>query len=521
MKQSPWPRTVPELSEGVNRRHSLGLLVAISVGTASVMWMTPPSVFSTDILPVMAVTTLFTLLLTVVLGCAIAHSKPAKVLVYRLILLIWWFLLVCEVVFERTGDSSEAYQSHFSAQAYGEGIVWGLAFLVLAILSIQQPVYLRHLFSRPYKWITLFAAVCLASVSYSPGRTYAGAWGFKLLLVVLLLQFGASMLVSLADIVTFLKVTLSAFFVLTIAPAIEALSNSSTAFEGVGGRLNYGPDALAMRAALLLLISVILYSLERRKIMLFTGLVGSAVMLMSMGKTAIIACVFSVLLFFLLQRQVARSVAVLLGVALVALAVLTVTPVGNHLAYYHGTATFTGRTLIWVEAVGPMRQKWLLGHGYLSTNFFALDQSGGLLADFVNLHNGFLEVAYNNGIIGVAVLLTIHFVMLRNIFRCFRGAANLRSRGLGDRRSQRAYLLAVGSLALYANLAINGLFNASFGGKAMSPFMLFLALFVMVDLLRGHIAEVCGTSLGLRRGSVAVSRPCLDAHSPVSSHYPI
>jgi len=465
-----------------------GWLIAISIATAYVIQRAPDSVLSVDAVPVAIVAVLFAFLLAVALGSAVTRNQPPKVVVYRLTLLIWWVILVCEVVFDRMGDSTQSYASHFSVQAYGEGIVWVLAFVVLAILSLQQPNYLRHLFTGSYKWITLFSMVCLASVAYSPGKTYAGAWAFKLLLVILLLQFGASMLSGVADLVTLLKVTLWAFFILALVPAIEALYNYSTAFEGVGGRLNAGPDALSLTGASLLLLSVILYAIEKRKTMIFTGFLGCAVMLLSLGKTAIVAGVFSVMLFLLLQKQVARMAAVLLGIAAVAFVVLSVTPLASHLQSYEGAATLTGRTFIWTTALAAIRQNWLIGHGYLST-YFSWNRNSGLVAGFVNLHNGFLEVAYNNGVIGLAVLLMIHFAILRNLWRSIRGASRLRARAPRDRRNVQAYLLSVGSLALYANLTINGLFNTTFGGRPTSPFMLFLALFVMVDVLRRQIGE--------------------------------
>ena len=467
---------------------TVGWIIAISVVAGWVISRAPVSILSADAVPVVVVAAVFAFLLAVALGSAVTRNQPARVVVYRLTLLIWWVILVCETVFDRVGDSTQSYESHFSVQAYGEGIVWVLAFGVLAILSLQQPNYLRHLFSGSYKWITLFALICLASVSYSAGKTYAGAWAFKLLLVILLLQFGASMLGGLSDIVTFLKVTLWAFFFLTLVPAIEALANFSTAFEGVGGRLNVNPDALSLTSASLLLLSVILYSIEKQKVFIFTGFLGSAVMLLSLGKTAIVAGVFSVMLFLLLQKQVARTAAVLLGIAAVAFVVLSVTPLASHLQSYEGAATLTGRTFIWTTAIAAIRQNWLLGHGYLST-YFSWSRNSGLVAGFVNLHNGFLEVAYNNGVIGLAVLLMIHLMILRNIFRSIRGASALRARAPRDPRSTQAYLLAVGSLALYANLTVNGLFNTTFGGRPTSPFMLFLALFVIVDLLRKQITE--------------------------------
>jgi O-antigen ligase len=227
------------------------------------------------------------------------------------------------------------------------------------------------------------------------------------------------------------------------------------------------------------------------------------VMLLSLGKTAIVAGVFSVMLFLLLQKQVARSAAVFLGITAVAFVILSVTPLASHLESYQGASTLTGRTFIWTTALSAIRQKWLFGHGYLST-YFSWGRNSGLVAGFVNLHNGFLEVAYNSGIFGLLVLLMIHFAILRNVWRSIRGASVLRARAPRDPRSAQAYLLSVGALALYANLSINGLFNTTFGGRPTSPFMLFLAVFVMVDVLRRQIAE------RLRATAANVKRPRAD-----------
>jgi hypothetical protein len=476
---------ISQFSSASIKKPVLVWLIAISALSAVAIWMAPLDFFSTDIIPLVVVGTVFALLLVVVLGLAITRNQPMRVIIYRLTLLIWWTVLVCETIFDRLGDRTQASESHFSVQAYGEGIVWVLAFLALAALSLQRPQYLRRLFSGLNKWITLFALVCVFSVAYTPARTYAGAWAFKLVLVTLLLQLSASVLGGIGDIVTFLRVSLWGFFVLTVVPAVETFGDPSSAFEGVGGRLNTlpGPDALTLTGALLLLLSVILYSLEKNRVMIFTGFVASIVMIMSMGKSAILASLFSVMLFLLLQKQLGRSIIVLLGIGAVAFGVLSLTPVAQHLESYQGATTLTGRTVIWSEGLAAMKQKWLLGHGYLSSYF---DTVG-------HLHNGFLEVTYNSGIIALAIMLVLHFMILRNSYLAIRDAALLRAERPYDRESSRAYILAVGSLALYANLTINGMFNATFGGRPKSPFMLFIALFLLVNLLRRYIANKLGS----------------------------
>ena len=184
------------------------------------------------------------LLLLFGLSSVVTRTGAATAAVYRLTLLIWWFVLICEVVFDHTGSGVEASAGNFSAQAYGEAMMWVMAFGALAIISLQQREYLRQLFSGSYKWVALLALVCTLSSVLSPGRAYSAGWAFKLVLVVLLLQLMSSVMVNVDDVLTFLKVSLWAFFILAVVPATIAFSDPSTAFEGVGGRLNAGPDPM-------------------------------------------------------------------------------------------------------------------------------------------------------------------------------------------------------------------------------------------------------------------------------------
>ena len=94
----------------------------------------------------------------------------------------------------------------------------------------------------------------------------------------------------------------------------------------------------------------------------------------------------------------------------------------------------------------------------------------------VHLHNGFLEVAYNNGMLGELLLLTIHFMMLRNIFSSMKTCKILRNLRPFSEQAWHAYLLTIGCLALYVHTFLQGLLGGHFGGRCMSPYMLWLAL---------------------------------------------
>jgi hypothetical protein len=70
----------------------------------------------------------------------------------------------------------------------------------------------------------------------------------------------------------------------------------------------------------------------------------------------------------------------------------------------------------------------------------------------------------------------IHGVIVRNLFKTIRG--NI---------TQPAQRLSVGCAALYANLLINGMFNATFSGRANAPFMMLMALVVISDRLAQEV----------------------------------
>jgi O-antigen ligase len=119
-----------------------------------------------------------------------------------------------------------------------------------------------------------------------------------------------------------------------------------------------------------------------------------------------------------------------------------------------------------------IRQKPILGHGYLSSEFVEF-QVNAVEWAAPHLHNGFLEAVYNNGVPGLGVIVVICFIIPRNLYRVLRAASS----------TDPIYRIAAGCLALYAFLLINGFFNSSFGGKATAPFMLLLSLVVVSNKL--------------------------------------
>lgn len=465
----------------------LTVVGVIAIGAVLVFQMLPTSAFSDEGVTTGIVAGLFMVMLCLALAATRACSVDYALAQRRAGFFIWWFLLISEAIFDHMGDTVRSFEGSFSPQAYGEGLIWALSFLAVVVLSVGRPGYLRELFRAQNKWLSLFAVACLVSAVFSPAQLYALAWAFKLILVILLLQLCCSAMESLDDIVVFLRITMWAFFILSAAPIAVAIAYPETAF--VNGRLP-DPTFLSPIAASLMLLAIILLSLKRRTSYLIAGFFGAGVMIFAFGKAGIAAGILSALLFYLLQRKLKVGAMLVIGLAVLGIAVASFTPVASYVHFYAGTqqaGSLTGRTDVWAAAAPAMRQNFLFGRGYLAS-YFAWAFAKNRLSTAGHLHNGFLEVMYNNGIVGLVPILVFFWVTAKNLLQSLGTASrNQRSR---DQRWSQVYLLTLGCVVMFVNLFLNGLFEASFGARAVSLFMLLIAVFCLSRLLLRFSAEL-------------------------------
>jgi O-Antigen ligase len=461
---------------------SWGLVAGIAAAAAFgclFMPILPAVSFDDGTVAILADAGLFFVLLCVVISSALVKKVEQRRMIYRLALTIWWMLLVDEVLFARV--NSNFGMGHFSVYAYAEGAMWLVCAAVLLVLTLRKPGYIAQMFTGSFKWVTFFGLLCVISISWAPGPLYALAWGFKLTLAICLLQFCASMMEDISDIQLFLKVTAVAFLFLTVLPVYYATKDPDGFFYE--GRLNADPDLLSPLAASLLVMSMMLYAMTKKRQWVFTGTIAAVIMLLAFGKAGVAGGFIAVGIFMLLQKRVVRSLGVMLGLGALALVIISATPLGNYLETYRGGSTLTGRTVIWGMAIRAMKQTPIMGRGYLGT-YFSWENTSGLVQGAVHLHNGFLEVAYNNGIVGVILLLSIHFMMLRNIFSTLSTCKTLRTLRPDSQEAWHAYLLTIGFLGLYVHTFIQGLLGGHFGGRCMSPYMLWLALAMLTGVVR-------------------------------------
>jgi O-antigen ligase len=472
------------VSRPVQGKSLWGALAAIIGVAAFASWfmrILPAASFDEGTIPILADAALFFVMLCIVVGTAIVKKVDARQTIFRLALTIWWLLLVNEVFFSRVNTSFAIGKGQFSLYAYAEAAMWLACGAVLFILTLRRPQYLRQLFTGTSKWLTFFVAVCVISIAWTPGPAYAMAWSFKLVLAVCLLQLCASLIEDISDLELFLKVTAVAFVFLTVLPVYYATKDPDGFF--LDGRLNADPDLLSPLAASLMVMSLMLYANTKKRYWAGVGVLAAVIMLLAFGKAGVVGGFLAAGLFMLLQRKVVRSLGLLLGLGVLALFIISITPLGAYLQTYEGSSTLTGRTVIWGMAINAMKQTPILGRGYLAT-YFSWENTSGLTQGAVHVHNGFLEVAYNNGALGEFLLLTVHFLMVRNIFGAMKACKTLRTLRPGSQDAWHAYILTIGCLGLYIHTFIQGLLGGHFGGRCMSPYMLWLSLVMMTAVVR-------------------------------------
>jgi O-antigen ligase len=410
---------------------------------------------------------------------------------------VWWMLLISECIFFREGDSTasaKAYSGDFPTAAYGEVMMWGMCLLTVLVLSTRARGFLGKMFEGDYKWPTLFAILCVASCVYSPRPSLGIVWGFKLTLVVLLIQLCATQIHDLRDTTNFLRYTIWAFVIIVLEPVIISIMRGELFDED--GRMStvVSPNALSPEAAIIVLLALTLYSRRKgeglHKSAIVLGFMACVIMILAASKTGIMAAMVAGGLYFVICRRFGSAMTYVAATgALVAILALA-TPFGSYIHAYQqseGAESLSGRTILWSAVKPAIEQKPILGHGYMASEFIGF-QVRDLGWAAPQLHNGFLESAYNTGAIGFLIIVTIMVVIPLNFYRALRRLPP----------TDPIYRISAGGICLYTFLLINGFFNSSFGGKCTSPFMLLLALVVVSSKLAALSARPSTNGENLR-----------------------
>ena len=391
----------------------------------------------------------------------------------RTIFALWWVLLGSEEIFSYMTDDAEGGQ--FSSGAYSEAMMWLFIGLVFLLYTYRNSQYLRTLFTGSYKWVSWFGVVCLFSCAYAEQPKFALAWIVKLFLAILLLAACNYEAKNSDDLRTFLKISQWALVFMVSVPLVRLLFNPATLATGRLYDVGTAPTVLSVDAGLLVLYSLTLSQPGRnsasRNIFVLLGMV---VMLLAAGKTGILGCIFGALAYFMLQGKFKAAGRFLLIVLVVGSLLVVFTPLGTYLKFYLGSGqagSVTGRSDVWAAGWQLIKAKIFLGRGFMSSRFLAYKINVVWMPN--HLHNGFLEVMYNNGLVGLFVIVMMLSWTARNLINVLRAVDHFNP----------LHQLAAGCFAIYLDILINGMVSRTFGSRPDGTFMILFSLVFVSDRL--------------------------------------
>jgi O-antigen ligase len=197
-------------------------------------------------------------------------------------------------------------------------------------------------------------------------------------------------------------------------------------------------------------------------------------MLMGGGKTGILGCIFGALAFYTLRGKFKAGARFLLILLVIGSLVVAFTPLGTYLKFYvdSGQAgSVTGRSDVWAAGWQLIKQKLILGRGFMSSRFLSYKIDIDWMPN--HLHNGFLEVMYNNGLIGLFVILMMLGWTVRNLFNVIRTVDT----------DNPIHQLAAGCFAIFFNIFVNGMVSRAFGSRPDGTFMVLFSMVFVSDRL--------------------------------------
>jgi O-antigen ligase len=298
---------------------------------------------------------------------------------------------------------------------------------------------------------------------------------FKLCLIVLALLAIDEVMDGMAGVGTLFSALLVGTMILCLAGFMTPFLGSGHVFNGDRFGAVIG---LSGNAGILLLLSTLYFLLKKNPWFLLSAAFSLVLMMLVGGKGGIAASFVSFMALFVFLKSARQALAACAGLAVVFVLCVAFTPFGHNLQQYGesgNASTLSGRTQLWTDVWPEIMKHPVVGHGYRASRFVSAEVEGAF-AEAGHIHNAFLEVLYNNGVVGLIPILIMSFVIVVNLGRVLQRPLTVQER-----------YFAAGALALYLHLLVWGMTAPTFGGTPDNRFMTFFALFLISIRLRAHV----------------------------------
>ena len=456
-------------------RGTIVLIAVLAIGTVVALTVGKEFLLDPSTATVALASLFFFAALVFAAGYGRARHEPVKWLIFA----VWWGLLVSEEVFSYRSDNLGSVSgANFASQAYDQAILWFIALIALMVLVLKNPQSLRGMFQGDYKWVSWLTLVSVLSCAYSPNPAFSLAWAFKLTLVVVAVHICSQQISDVADLRSFINVTIWAFVFLTVLPTLRSIFVPDPTGEyGTGAleqRFREAPTGISGIAGLLAVLCLMVYSKGKPKWAIWVGGAALLIMVAAGGKTGIGAGFISGILFFGLQKRFKAVLGFVAATAVMLALALKFTALSAYASGYlalEQASSFTGRTDLWSFVMPFILQHPIIGQGFIASRFVAVIHPDTPFSSS-HMHNSYLETMYNNGLVGLVLVLMVNYVIVRNLVRTVRLAV-----------SPEIRYLAVGAMAAFINLVINAMCNATFGGRPDCSYLMLIAMVVISSQL--------------------------------------
>jgi O-antigen ligase len=379
-----------------------------------------------------------------------------------------WAILLSHTVFtSRIRDPRDILDTNApTADIALEIGIWIVIFGYAGFRLMFDLRMLRGLNKPSARLALLFLVVAIGSTTYAANPLITMAWSFKLLtsiLMGLVLVFADGTLSPeerfTASTYTGLCLMLVQFALLGALSPLAAFDRSeATGILRLGGYILPATQMAAVCGMVVTLGIIDIFTGRRTRATVPVLVVSSLALLLSLGRSGMIATILALSFVFLYYKRASRILVVSLAVLALAVAIPGVTDTAWDLISRKQTAdqigSLTGRVQLWETAIELISERPFLGWGYVSGSRIAF------LTAFrwwpaIHTHNAILEALLTLGLVGSTLLVSILLVTLSALLKALRASAH-------GPTSSNASLAKM--LALLILITADGMFTSGFGG---------------------------------------------------------
>jgi len=347
-----------------------------------------------------------------------SHLSAPSLLLHRIVGGAFAFRICLTVIFFRSnpGDGTAAT------------VLLNLGLLLLAITyrSMSGPTgRLQTRWPRTVKWVAVYLLLAAGSLCWTAAPSVATAAIYWMCLlsdvatVLLLLRYPSPQQSAAA--------ILQGYIIGATAVAIVAWCLPTTLDLRLGDEDFLHPNAIGFELGIATLLAM--YFARNNRLWRWLGIGLATTLLRTLSKASIAAFVLAAVFYLLQDSTFGRKTRVAVGTGSVIAVASFWTALESYADLYaqgRNLETLTGRTLIWATSLDIALEKPWIGHGFYSFRWVV-----PLFGDFEawQAHNEFLQQFFAYGLLGLAVVVCLYWVLYKDIlsapacrFRLLAGA---------------------------------------------------------------------------------------------------